>query len=638
MDILIDKIRIKNFRALKDIEINLKPVTILVGANNSGKTTLLRALNSVLGITRSQINQDDLFVDKEGNKSSNEITIDVRIISVDKNGVQIKHFDSKWSAKLGIGIQTDDENEFFAFRTKYLFGIDDVPTISYYLFSNWDSEQLKDDEFKGMNQLRNNIKMFFIDAQRDILEDSKQRTSFFGKLVSQLDFGEKLDEMKQQITVLNNNAINESPVLKHLKEELKKLNQTTQTKGEGVSLNPFPKKLSDLHKGMKVYFQDAESDAFSMENHGMGTRSWASIITAGAFSSWQLQQIDKKIDKGEDTELLFPIFALEEPEAHLHPNAQRTLYKQLKGFKGQKIVSTHSPYIAGQAELDELRHFYKEGDASTVSEILFDSQDRVKIKELVHQIEVKGKTKVAYKEFNPQIINLKKIADKKLTEKDKRDLIREILLNRGELLFARALLLFEGVTEEVSLPHFYQKYFNRSPFEDGITLVSVGGKLHYSAFLKFAKFLKIPVFILSDGDDNTENEVKNQIIKVFENLHSVPLFVLPNGAAFEKFLIDSGFADEIVNSIDKVRGVEDFMSGYIADLNGENRKGGTIRNYETGAGFITALNDCMSENKTEFAEEIAEQIIATDKPIPPKIRELFEKISEQLNIKQSTDE
>ena len=52
MDILIDKIRIKNFRALKDIEINLKPVTILVGANNSGKTTLLRALNSVLGITR----------------------------------------------------------------------------------------------------------------------------------------------------------------------------------------------------------------------------------------------------------------------------------------------------------------------------------------------------------------------------------------------------------------------------------------------------------------------------------------------------------------------------------------------------------------------------------------------------------
>ena len=146
----------------------------MVGANNSGKTTLLRALNSVLGITRSQINQDDLFVDKEGNKSSNEITIDVRIISVDENGVQIKHFDSKWSSKLGVGIQTDDENEFFAFRTKYLFGIDDVPTISYYLFSNWDNEQLKDDEFKGMNQLRNNIKMFFIDAQRDILEDSKQ--------------------------------------------------------------------------------------------------------------------------------------------------------------------------------------------------------------------------------------------------------------------------------------------------------------------------------------------------------------------------------------------------------------------------------------------------------------------------------
>jgi putative ATP-dependent endonuclease of OLD family len=94
MHILIDKIRVKNFRAHKSIEINLKPITILVGANNSGKTTLLRALNSVLGITRNQVNKDDLFIDRHGNQISKEITIDIRVVPVDEKGNRINEFDS----------------------------------------------------------------------------------------------------------------------------------------------------------------------------------------------------------------------------------------------------------------------------------------------------------------------------------------------------------------------------------------------------------------------------------------------------------------------------------------------------------------------------------------------------------------
>ena len=418
MNILIDKIRIKNFRALKDVEVNLKPITILVGANNCGKTTLLRALNSVLGITRNQVNQDDLFIDKDGNQATKEIVIDIRIIPTDEVGNRIDNFDGKWSSMLGTGIQTDNDKEYLAIRTKYIFGVEDTPATSYFLITNWESEQLNADEYKGFSQIRNNIKMYFIDAQRDILDDSKQRTSFFGKLVSQLDYGDNLEGIKEQIAELNKEAIDKSEVLKHLKKELEKLNKTTQTQGEGVSLNPFPKKINDLHKGMKVYFQDSKSDTFSMENHGMGTRSWASIVTAGAFSSWQVQQIDKKIEKGEETDLLFPIFALEEPEAHLHPNAQRTLYKQLKNFKGQKIVSSHSPYIAGQADLDEMRHFYKDGDTSVVSEIIFDTEERLQIEHLEGLIESEGKTAEAFKKHNPEILLLKKEANSKLTKEN----------------------------------------------------------------------------------------------------------------------------------------------------------------------------------------------------------------------------
>lgn len=636
MNILIDKIRIKNFRALKDIEVNLKPITILVGANNSGKTTLLRSLNSVLGITRNQINQDDLFIDKDGNQPSKEIIIDIRIVPLDEDGNRADVFNGQWGQKLGTGIQPDGVKEVFAFRTVYNFGIEDTPTISYFLFANWENEQLLVEDFKGINIIRNNIKMYFIDAQRDILEDSKQRTSFFGKLVSNLDYGDNLEKIKGQIETLNKEAIEGSKVLQHLREELKKLNQTTQTQGEGVTLNPFPKKISDLHKGMKVYFQDNNSDAFSMENHGMGTRSWASIITAGAFSSWEVKQ--SVVREAEGGDLYFPIFALEEPEAHLHPNAQRTLYKQLKSFKGQKIISTHSPYIAGQADLEELRHFYKMGDASDVSEILFDKEERERLTKSKEQLTIETPGSKSFLELKLQIEKLEDDANCKLSESDRRDLVKEIFLNKGELLFSKALLLFEGPTEEVALPIFYQKHFDRRPFEDGVTLVSVNGKENYSPFLKFSKFLKIPVFIFSDGDGDTEENVKNQIIKVYNSIDRIPLFTLPNKADFEKFLLDSGYIEEVKNAIDIIKSENNYITSYIQKLNGQKGKKGVTRKYNEEEGESCAILDCMRENKTDFAEEIALKIELSRKDLPLKLIELFTKIKDVLNLKSKEDE
>ena len=78
ISMLIEKIRVRNFRALRSIEVNLEPLTLLVGANNAGKTTFLRALNSVLGVSRSLLNRDDLFIDQRGNCPANHIDIDIK--------------------------------------------------------------------------------------------------------------------------------------------------------------------------------------------------------------------------------------------------------------------------------------------------------------------------------------------------------------------------------------------------------------------------------------------------------------------------------------------------------------------------------------------------------------------------------
>ena len=52
--------------------------------------------------------------------------------------------------------------------------------------------------------------------------------------------------------------------------------------------------------------------------------------------------------------------------------------------------------------------------------------------------------------------------------------------SKGELLFARAIVLFEGPTEEMALPVFAHKYFEKNHFELGLTFIAVGGKSNYS--------------------------------------------------------------------------------------------------------------------------------------------------------------
>lgn len=78
--ILIDKIRIKGFRGLNNIELSLQDTTVLTGANNVGKTSVLKALQLALG-NRSFLSTDDLNI-KSGSHADN-IIVDIRIIAID---------------------------------------------------------------------------------------------------------------------------------------------------------------------------------------------------------------------------------------------------------------------------------------------------------------------------------------------------------------------------------------------------------------------------------------------------------------------------------------------------------------------------------------------------------------------------
>eukprot|EP00952_Eustigmatos_sp_NYUAD-ZCMA_P010163 41837-Eustigmatos_ZCMA.PRE.1 len=64
---------------------------------------------------------------------------------------------------------------------------------------------------------------------------------------------------------------------------------------------------------------------------------------------------------------------------------------------------------------------------------------------------------------------------KDLSPDDIRKLERTVIASRGDLLFARAVILFEGETEEQAFPLWAQAYWGASAHELGFSFVGVGG-------------------------------------------------------------------------------------------------------------------------------------------------------------------
>ncbi|NOQ64280.1 MAG: AAA family ATPase [Methyloprofundus sp.] len=576
MSILIKTVRISGFRGLKNIEVELEKTTILTGMNNTGKTSFLKALQIALG-NRQFISQDDFFI--QGSSVNEKIIIDLLIVPTNDNGIRNEDFLENWEVLLTTDrIRHDDTGHaFIPLRTIIIFdSIKNSFKTQQYILQSW--SEFKQDETHWFERDNGNksgfnfdeMPFFYMDAQRDILEDTKLRNSYLGKMLSKIEYSaDNIRDIEQQIELLNEKAVSSSDILSTIKTSLKELDTAMDSHSEGIEITPFTKKIRDLSKGLTIYYSD-QKEPFSMEYHGMGTRSWSSLLTLKAFIALL------SINAEKEQSVFFPILAIEEPEAHLHPNAQKKLYGQIDAIVGQKIISTHSPYIAATAELSQIRSFYK-GETVTCG-----------------QIDTNILTSEEIRKINRQVIN-----------------------TRGEIFFSKIIIFAEGETEELALPILSQKYFGKSHIEIGIDFVGVGSYKSYLPFLRFVEALKIPWLIFSDAEKNVKKSIREQFFKcasLKSKNETDYIIFLDEGNDFEKQLINDGFSDEIKKSI-----------AYLSKISEQYLK--IVENYDDDKLYKT-----ITSNKTQYGPSIAEQIVVSNKDLPPKVIDLFTKISTILKI------
>ncbi|MCD6395396.1 MAG: DUF2813 domain-containing protein, partial [Planctomycetes bacterium] len=285
-----------------------------------------------------------------------------------------------------------------------------------------------------------------------------------------------------------------------------------------------------------------------------------------------------------------PMLALEEPEAHLHPQAHRALFKQIEEMPGQRITSTHSPYIAGQAKVAQFRHFRKDGANTAVTRMDTTS----------------------------------------LTQEDLLKIDRMVMNTRGELLYAHALVFFEGEqTEDQALPIFAEKYWGQHPNALGITMIGVGGMNSYTPFLRLANSFQIPWYIFSDGEHDAVKAVHNALKTVNEPTDSPRVFIIPDEKNFEEYIIIDEYKDVLVDRIISVRSKNDHHKEMLK------------KEWADKDNPLEDIYEELSNNKTKYGKPIAEAItcIARENSrFPALIRSLFEKISDDLGLEKRKEE
>ncbi|MCY4312659.1 MAG: DUF2813 domain-containing protein, partial [Gammaproteobacteria bacterium] len=267
-------------------------------------------------------------------------------------------------------------------------------------------------------------------------------------------------ELEDELQNVNRKIVDAHTGFRDATKELKNISRLVAVgQADAVTVDPIP---ADVYKALKftnVNLLTTSNAKIPIRSHGEGTQSLSVLLLFSAYLNTRLQS---NIDQHAD-----PIIAIEEPEAHLHPNAVRAVWKLLESMPGQKIVATHSGDILAEVPIYKLRRMSSKHD----------------------------------------VTQCKQVIDGLLTDEELRKLNHHVRRNRGELLFARCWLLVEGETD-VSVFTECAQMLQLDLHKTGVRIVEYRQADH-KVFIKLADAFGIGWFLVSDGDEEGRKNAKS---------------------------------------------------------------------------------------------------------------------------------
>ncbi len=167
---------------------------------------------------------------------------------------------------------------------------------------------------------------------------SEEETTFQSKFKVVVETA--IEEIKEKKSI-------EGDLTKRIDNEVQKIHSLLkQHTDEVASMRPVPSfNWKDLVK-FRIECTDAQGQSIAFGKRGSGLRRLLMV----AYFQYLAQR------RSEGLEIHGRIFAVEEPETYLHPGAQRVLLSSFAEIasEGQVLLSSHSPVFAGSTRQDDL--------------------------------------------------------------------------------------------------------------------------------------------------------------------------------------------------------------------------------------------------------------------------------------------
>jgi len=589
----ISKVEIHNFRSHKNTLIELSKTNVLVGRNNTGKTAFLDAVNYAIGVRKGMPSEDDFFAseDKFDPKNSDPIRIVLEFRETKDN-----RFSDNVLYMLDKAVRYDEEQcpedpiKYIRMCYEFKYNKERDRYVDDRYFVNLNNKKLSTDSVvKGIHLSFSPF--FYLTTLRDINKEIKNKSSFWGKIKASIDYRDKEENIEKLVEQINNLLLKDDRTVKDLISKLKELEKNVNISSESLYLQAFSKRSWELLDELNIYLKTADSNlALPIAKHGMGTQNIAILLIFNAYLDILLPKI---VENDEAT----PIVGIEEPEAHIHPQAQRAVFRQISNMNGQKIISTHSPFIVDRASIYDFLVFNTENGMTKIE----------KIPEYRKEFKFKyGLPDAAYRN------------NMYLTPEEKLKIERFIQYRNAELFFSSLFILCEGDSEKVFLERIFSYHIDKTPGQLGISIISCEGQ-NYSPFLKVANrdAFNLKWLILSDAERDTKKKLRNTLLNSGYEFAEIEKKInyLPDGMNFEEYCVDF-YGKEIDKVIEN-----NFKIKYEKFCKQPNNL--SIPKEELIHQFLDTI-------KVRFAEQLTLHVIEQKLDIPDIIKNLIDKAMREV--------
>ena len=533
---ILKKMKVKNFRLLKDFELNFKDeLSLVIGKNNCGKTSALIILDKMLNSSKLMWEDINLEYQKE---------LYEKIIGFDLS--EQKKVTSLEAVNLQLFIEYND-NDSYTNIQKFMMDLNPdnntivlefvslIPIMKILKLKDIINEKKFDDFVSFSRFISKNFSLFF---------ETKRYSMGFDVALNQItqDRSEEIDnkDIQKVIKVAGIRADravsndDRNHVLSGLTGKYYSSYKAAKNESESVftrleeKLEEADKELYRIYNGEKSESGETIDGIFSnvidvIKTYG-GAENGIDIAIESSISEKNLLSDNTNLSyrQGEDCSLpetynglgylnligiLFEIetkiqeffeqpadinlLYIEEPEAHTHPQLQYIFIRNIKQHitthrnkllkdrnkQLQIIITSHSSHIVSECNFDDIIYLKKNGN------------------------------KVSAKSFN----SLKEEygGDK---QKGFKFVKQYLTINRSELFFADKAICIEGDTERILMPMMMHKVDNKENPEgdiipllsQNISVIEVGAHSHI--FIPLFEFLGIKVLLITDIDAANKND------------------------------------------------------------------------------------------------------------------------------------